>query len=381
MAMPRWAGPWSTAAWHTSDRATASAAARSPTTPTTPPDPSSSTTGAPWSGLARSTAAATAPSSERRSPTGGSHATSPRPTRSSRKSSAPPGTRSHNRSLGPAARAVISARSGERSCRRQRSRSTTPASATSNAARSTIARRAAARAARDDCRRRSTTAIAATTGLRAANSANRRSPVMATMAPAVSSGARLASPKDGPLGIAGGGGSGGVIGAGGAGSAARGTRLYGTTSSWADRSRVRDRGAGGRSPATPWTGRPPTCPTEPVPSAATVTTSPSSKRCSPAPRGTRRPASSPPVRRSSAATVAPASGHRPSHPLSRDTSTAWPRSASPSLVSSGTGRPSIATDRTAVRSSPSSVAIAAARSATVADGATTSRWRSSAPSG
>ena len=116
----RSAGPWWTAAWQTSERAAASAAARSPTIPTTPPSDSSTPTGAARSPAAASASVTFAGVRCERSSTGGLKSTSPRPANRCRKSSCS-GRRSHRRTLGSDARRRTSAGSGQASRRCARS--------------------------------------------------------------------------------------------------------------------------------------------------------------------------------------------------------------------------------------------------------------------
>jgi hypothetical protein len=86
-ATGRSAGPWCTAAWHTSDRASASAAGRSPTMPTTPPSARSTAVDR-RSMLASRTTASTSAGIVLSGPSiGGLHGTSRIPARSAKRSS------------------------------------------------------------------------------------------------------------------------------------------------------------------------------------------------------------------------------------------------------------------------------------------------------
>jgi hypothetical protein len=413
----RSAGPWSVAAWHSSERARPRAARRSPTMPTTPPPASETGTGAPG----RTEAAATTSSSSGETPaavpgaaTGGVHGTSPTPARSTRKSSWA-GRRSHRLALGRVARRTTSAGSGDAARRRDRSCPAAEARPVRSSASSRANRARSRRSVRRPRRLASTTLTRPMTGVRAANISTWGERITRYRAPARISGATRPSGENGTVAGPSRGGLGRRSSPGPAAAAGRGGRLNGMVPAavtWLQESVAWGRSstrAGRTSTSRPprRTGTPsgsgsgavtwrssrqvPLC--EPRSATSTAPVGPrvtaawrrdsvpsSSAASQPAPRpmtvvpgrsGKRRPASSPPVTTSSRPPASrPAGPGGAAPPATRTTAPSW-RPASASARSASATRSPMTSDR----SPPSPGARAAARSATVADG-----WLTRTPS-
>ncbi len=225
----RSAGPCSAAAWHSSERARASAAGRSPTMPTTPPADRSTGTGLPSSVAAsasRSVSSAGVFPVRGGSATGGRHRTAPTPTRSRRKSRCA-GRRSHSVVLGSVTRRTISAGSGLAASRRRRSPSARSTRAVCSSASSRAKRSRSPRSERRPRRLLSTALTIAMTGVRAENMRNCTCLNTAYISPANASGARMPRIGSADLPWPRLGAAGRATSVGADGSAGRGGRLKG----------------------------------------------------------------------------------------------------------------------------------------------------------
>ena len=214
-----------------SERATASAAARSPTMPTTPPPDRSSGTAPPASVDASSSIVARASGvsaafSADGSVTGARQGTSPTPARRCRKS-ASPGRRSHSATLGSSTRRTTSAGSGWASARRRRSSSAAAPSRSDSSDSSRANRSRSLRSDRRPLRLASMAPAMPMTGVSPANSRNWALPMTRYITPAKISGVITPMSDSGTLPWPVFGDSGRGMSGGGTGRAGRGGRLNG----------------------------------------------------------------------------------------------------------------------------------------------------------
>jgi len=297
------AGPLPAAAWHSSDLATASAAARSPSMPATPPAARSTTAGT-IGRVLRSLIACRTSGGGSSASTGACHGAVTKPAVTWRKPGAP-GRRSHSVRAGPPARKHISAGSGVAARRAATSAACLSPSLAENRARPSWNSRTPRRTLRLPRVRSSTRFTITISGLRTEIAAYWSWRMIATITPAMTSGPRIIEKLNVGLPML--GGAPGARSGGGWGGAGRGARLNGTVPPGrASRMGSMATGGGSAAAGSTWTGTAP----------PRVTMSPGATVTGPV---TGRPLRSVPLREPRSVRVTWPAGVMSSRQCSRDT--------------------------------------------------------------